>query len=257
MKLRIMKRVVSIGAVLTVSGIAHGQSAAEHIALGNRDRAALNVANALKEFEAALVLDPANHDALVKASQAAVDLGEFNPSADQRAALFKSGEQYGRRAVAANPNDADGHFELAQALGRNALSQGVRDRIKFAREVREQALEALKIDPKHPGALHVRGMWNAEVMRLNGLSRMIAKNFLGGQIFSQASWDDAQRYMESAVAVDSGRITHHLDLGAVYADRHDKQKATEQFEWVARAPLTEFNDAHYKTEAARRLAELR
>jgi tetratricopeptide (TPR) repeat protein len=257
MSLGTVRRVIAIGAFLTAGGVAHGQSAAEHMASGNRDRAALNVANALKEFEAALALEPTNHDALVKAAQAAVDLGEFNPNADQRAALYRSAEQYARRALAANPNDADGHFELAQALGRNALSQGVRDRIKFAREVREQALEALKLDPKHSGALHVMGMWNAEVMRLNGISRMIAKNFLGGQIFSQASWDDAQKYLESSVAVDSVRITHRLDLGAVYADRQQKTKAIEQFEWIARAPVSDFNDPHYKELAARKLAELR
>jgi hypothetical protein len=101
------------------------------------------------------------------------------------------------------------------------------------------------------------GLWNAEVMRLSGFERMIAKNFLGGQIFSEASWDAAQKYLESAVAVDSLRITHRLDLGMVYADRHQKQRAIEQFEWIARAPSTDFNDPHYKALAARKLAEIR
>jgi len=257
MGLRFVRRVIWIGALLTAGGIAHGQSAAEHVSLGVRDLAVLNVASALKQFEAALALDPTNYDALIKAAQAAIDLGEFNPSADQRAALFRSAEDYARRAIAANATDADGHFELAQALGRNALSQGPRDRVKFAREVREQALEALKLDPKHSGALHVMGLWNAEVMRLNGFLRMIAKNFLGGQIFSEASWDAAQKYLESAVAADSLRITHRLDLGMVYADRHEKQRAIEQLEWIARAPSTDFNDPHYKELAARRLAEIR
>jgi tetratricopeptide (TPR) repeat protein len=257
MNLRHAMRMTWIGAFVAVSGIAHGQSAADHVALGDRDRAALNVASALKEFEAALALEPAKYDALVKASQAAVDLGEFNTNAEQRAALFRSAEQYARRALAANPNDADGHFELALALGRSALTQGPRDRIKFAREVREQALAALAIDPKHSGALHVMGVWNAEVMRLNGLTRMIAKNFLGGQIFSEASWDRAQKYLEDAVAVDPNRITHRLDLGAVYADRHQRQHAVEQFEWIARAPVSDFNDPHYKEQAASKLADIR
>jgi len=86
---------------------------------------------------------------------------------------------------------------------------------------------------------------------------MIAKNFLGGQVFSEANWENAQQYLESAVAADSGRISHRLDLGAIYADRHMQQKAMEQFEWIARAPLTDFNDAHYKEQAARKLAEIR
>jgi len=236
---------------------ADGQSVADEIVSGDRERAALNVASALKHFEAALTLQRDNYDALVKAAQAAVELGEFNANAAQRTALYASAEQYARRALAANPSSAEAHFELAQALGRNALAQSARDRIKFAREVREQALEALKLDPQHSGALHVIGMWNAEVMRLNGFTRMLAKNFLGGKVFGEASWDDAQRNLERAVAVDPDRIVHRLDLAGVYADRRDRQRAIEQYEWIARAPVSDFNDPHYKEDAARLLKALR
>jgi hypothetical protein len=155
-----------------------------------------------------------------------------------------------------NPGDTEGHFQLARAIGRNALTMGTRDRIKFAGEVRAHALEALKINPKHAGALHVMGEWNAEVMRLNGVSRMIAKNFLGGQIFGEASWDNAQRYLEEAVANDPNRITHHLDLGRVYVDRKQKDKAREQFTLIDKAAATEYNDRSYKEKAQRLMKEL-
>jgi tetratricopeptide (TPR) repeat protein len=253
MKLGIALVVISV----SLSRIAGGQSVAEHIAIGDREHAAFNAANALKHYEAALAVDPNNSDALIKAAYDAVDLGEFNPHVDQRTALYRSGEQYARRAVAANPDNAEAHFQLARAIGRNALTMGARDRIKFAREVRDQALEALRLNPKHAGALHVMGVWNAEVMRLNGLSRMIAKNFLGGSIFSEANWDNAQTYLEQAVSLDPDRITHRLDLAAVYADRGQKAKAIEQYEWIGRAPLIDFNDPNYKADAARRSAELR
>jgi tetratricopeptide (TPR) repeat protein len=244
-------------AVALITRVAPAQSAAEHIAEGDKEHAALNDAAALKHYEAALALEPTNYTALTKAAYDAVDLGEFNPSAEQRTALYKSAEQYARRAVAANPDGVEGHFELARAIGRNALTMGTRDRIKFAGVVRDEALAALKIDPKHAGALHVMGVWNAEVMRLNGLSRMIAKNFLGGKVFGEASWDNAQRYLEQAVANDPNRITHHLDLAAVYADRDNKAKAIEEYEWIARAPVMEYNDRRYKEEAEKRLKDLR
>jgi tetratricopeptide (TPR) repeat protein len=202
------------------------------------------------------VADTNSYDWLVKAARDAVDRGEFSPS-EERTALYKNAEQYARRAVAANPNDAEGHFELARAIGRNALTMGTRDRIKFAGVVRDEAIAALKLNPSHDGAMHVMGVWNAEVMRLNGFSRMIAKNFLGGKVFNAASWDSATTYLEKAVALAPNRITHHLDLAAVYADRDEKAKAREQYEWIARATPTEYNDAKYKEEAARRLKELR
>jgi tetratricopeptide (TPR) repeat protein len=221
-----------IAAILSVGRIAHGQVAQTPS-------------------------DTLGYEGLVTAAHDAVDRGEFAPTAEQRAALYKSAEQYARRAVAANPNDADGHFELSVAIGRNALTMGARDRVKYAAEVRDQALTALKLNPNHAGAEHVLGVWNAEVMRLSGFTRLVAKKLLGGQVFNEASWENALTHLERAVSLEPNRITHRLDLAAVYVDRDEKGKAIEQYEWIARAPVVDYNDAHYKDEAARRLKDLR
>jgi tetratricopeptide (TPR) repeat protein len=244
-------------ALFCAGAIARGQTAAAHVALGDKDHMARNTAGALQHYEAALTVDANDYDALVKAAYEAVQLGEFDPNADHRTSLYRSAEQYARRAVAANPRDAEGHFQLAQALGRNALTMGVRDRIKLASEIRDEALAALAIDPKHSGALHVMGVWNAEIMRLNGFSRAFARRFLGGKIFDNANWADAEKYLEAAVANDSARIVHRLDLAAVYADRDQRAKAIEQYEWIGRAPVTDYNDPNYKADAMRRLTALR
>jgi tetratricopeptide (TPR) repeat protein len=256
MRLRIAALALSTTLGLGIA-TASAQTAAEHVAAGDRAHAALDITTALREYEAAVTADSTNYDALIKAAHDAVDLGEFNPSADARTALYRRAEHYARLAVAANPNEAAGHFELARAVGRNALTMGSRDRVKFAGVVRDEALKTLAIDPKHAGALHVMGLWNAEVMRLNGLARLVAKTFLGGSVFGEASWDNAQRYLEQAVALDSTRITHRLDLGAVYEDRGDRAKAIALYEWIARAPVTDFNDPKYKELAAARLSKLR
>jgi len=244
-------------ATVLPSSAALAQTASEHIAAGDREHAAMNVASALKHYEAAMAADPKSYEALWKASREAVDLGESpNTAKDRRTELYKSAELYARRAVEVKPNDAEGHFHLARSLGRTALTLGTRDRIKYATDVRAQALEALKYDPKHAGALHVMGVWNAEVMRLNGFSRMMAKNFLGGQVFGSASWKNAVRYMEESVAAEPQRITHRLDMGKIYRDVGDKAKAREQFELVARLPATDANDSMYKREAERQLKSL-
>jgi Tfp pilus assembly protein PilF len=99
-------------------------------------------------------------------------------------------------------------------------------------------------------------MWNAEIMRVNGLARAFAKAFLGAGVFSLASWDEAQRLLEQSVHNDPARIVHHLDLGMIYADRGDKAKATAQFEWIAKAPIVEYNDELYKKQAAERQRKL-
>jgi tetratricopeptide (TPR) repeat protein len=246
---------VAVLGVLPPAAVA--QTAAEHIALGDRAHAAMDAPAALKHYEAAITAEPKNYEALWKATREAVDVGEFNPDAKERDRLYSMAELYARRAVDANPNDAEGHFHLARALGRKALSLGSRDRVKYAGDVRTQALEALKLDPKSAGAQHIMGMWNYNVMKLSGVTRFMAKTFLGGKVFDSANWDDAQRYMEESVANEPNRLVHHLDLARVYAARGMKDKARAQYEATINGASTEYNDSHFKAEAAKELAELK
>ena len=226
------------------------QTAAEHITMGDREHAAINTVASLHHYEEAVKLDPKNYEALWKASREAVDAGEFEKSKDRRTEYYRSAELYARRAVEAKPADAEGHFSLARALGRAALTLGSKERVKYAGDVRAHAMEALKYDPKHAGALHVMGMWNAEIMRLNAVSRWAAKNFLGGQVFESASWKEAVRYMEQSVAVDPERITHHLDLAKIYLDTGDGAKARAQLEQIGRMGVHEAGDANRKAQAS-------
>ena len=233
------------------------QSAAEHVAMGDREHAATNAPAALRHYEEAIKADPRSYEGLWKASRDAVDVGEYNADDKERERLYSVAEQYARRAVEANPADADGHAELARALGRKALSLGKRDQVKYAGDVRNAALDALKINPKNPAGLHVMGKWNYEVLRLSGMTRWMAKNFLGGKVFDSANWDDAQRYMEESVANDPSRLVHHLDLARVYEARGNKEKAREQYEIVLKGPVGDFNDKKYQSEAAEEIREVR
>src|SRR3954463_13294441 len=235
--------------MLLVATAGGGPSAAAHVALGDKEYVAMNAPAALQHYEEAIKLDPKNYEALWKASRSAVDLGSYENNDKKREDYFKNAELYARRAVEANPGDAEGHFNLARALGKNALSQGARARIKYAKDVRNEALECLKINPKQAGCLHVMGMWNAEVMRLNGFTRMLAKNFLGGQIFDSANWAEAKRYMEESVAAEPGRIVHHVDLAGVYRDTGDKDRARAEWQAAMKLPNEDYNDRHYKAEA--------
>lgn len=249
-----------IASTLAFAVFAHAagaQTAADHIALGDKEHAAFNSAAALKHYEAAIALEPNNAEALGKASRDAVDVGESEQNRVSRDSLFRVGERYARAAVTADPTVAEYHFHLARALGRAALSVGVRDRVKYAKEIREQAMKALEIDPQHPGALHVMGVWNAEVMRLNSVQRFFAKTVMGGGILGTANWKDAVSYMERAVAVDPERLSHRLDLAKIYIDVKDKTKAREQLEHIIAATgQSDVNDPSYKREAKALLEKL-
>ena len=227
------------------------------IAQGDSLYAARDVSGALAKYEAVLKDAPGEYDALRKAARASTDLGEFEPSTSVRSEHFSRARQYAERAVKANGSGAEGQFELARALGRTALAAGIKERVRLATEVRAHALGALSHDPRHAGAMDVLGMWNAEVMRLSGLERAFAKAFLGGKVLGEANWGAAARYLEQAVALEPDRIVHHLDLAGVYRDVGKTGAARAQYTWILNAPLTEFNDANYRKQAADALRGLK
>lgn len=235
-----------------------GASAAERLAAGDSAHAIFDAVAALAHYEAAAALDSLLAAAWGKAAGSAVDLGESERDAAKRRAYYEKGVRYARRAVALEPEVAEWQFALARALGRLALSVGVRERVRYAVEIRDRAIRALRIDPDHPGALHVLGMWHAEVRRLSGLERFVAQNFLGGRIFQEASWEEAVRLLERAVAVDPERLVHHLDLAKIYADIGEKAKARSHYQFVIDAQArTDYNDPLYKRQAAEELRRLR
>jgi tetratricopeptide (TPR) repeat protein len=245
-----------LSATFAVAPLAHPQNAREHVAAGDRAYAERQAKTALDEYRLALSVEPKSYEALCKASRTAVDLAEGLDRGGLHDSLQAEAQHDAEAAIAVKPHDADGHFALARALGRRALSLGTMDRIRYAKLIRLEALEALKYDSLHAGALHVLGSWNAEVMRVNGLERAFAKRFLGAEVFNQASWAEAQRLLEKAVHLDPERLVHHLDLGAIYADRGNKPKAREQFVFILAAPLREYNDPLYKRKAAEDLRKL-
>lgn len=244
--------IVALTSAVTLT-TASAQSA-DRIRLGDRAYASLDAHGALAHFEKAIAASPGSYEAHWKASRSAVDVGSRETDALTQAMLFGRGEEYARRAVSLEPADAEGHFSLARALGKTALRQSPRGRIRYATEIRTHTLECLKLNPAHAGCMHVMGMWNAEVMRLNSLTRLVAKKVLGGGIFGTASWNDAVRYMEAAVAAEPERIVHHADLAGIYRDRGQTAKAKAEFETVVRLAETDFNDVVYKSEARAALA---
>ena len=240
-------------ALVLTGGTVSAQSAREHVAMGDRDYNALNAPGALAHYEQAIAIDADNYEALWKASRSAMDIGSYASDASRRKSLFASAERYARKAVRLNPSNAEGHFALARAVGKTALMQSPRGKVKYGVEVQKHAMECLRHDPRHAGCMHVMGVWNAEVMRLNSLTRAIAKNLLGGRAFGSASWKEAVRYMDQAIAIEPDRIVHRVDAGEIYNEVGDREKAKAAFETALRLPATDVNDRQYKEQARRAL----
>lgn len=211
---------------------------------------------ARRDLEQAIREQPDNYEANWRLAMTLVNIGQLTPDHEKsptRDSLYASAESYARLAVAANPSGADGHFALGTAVGRASLTVGTKERIKRAAEIYREAHNAIDLDPRHDGAYHLLGRWHAEIMRLSGLQKFFAKTFLGADIFNQASWDEAEHNLRTAVQLDPSRIFHRLDLAEVLANRERWREAKQQVDTIAALPPVEPMDLNYR----RRAQELR
>jgi tetratricopeptide (TPR) repeat protein len=237
------------------------QQVADHIAMGIAANEAHDPKTALQHFQAALEQDSSSYEANWRAALTLLDLGEqiiTKGKSLERDSLYTEAERYANRAVAVDSTGADGHFALAASVGRRSLGMGQKARIRRASVIRREALRTIELNPRHDGAYHVLGLWNAEIMRISGLSRFFAKTFLGAGVFGQASWSRAIANMNKAIELDPGRIIHHLELARIYADRKRLGEAETELHAVESLPAREIMDSVYKQQAAelrRRIAK--
>jgi len=237
------------------------ETAAHHVALGDTATRALDPQTALRHYRAALALDSTSYEALWKASRSLVDIAKQIESEEdslkqRRDTLYMQARALAAAAVRANPNGADGHFMIANALGRLSLTRGGKERVRFARIIYDEAMKAVELDSTHDGAYHVLGSWNAEIKRLSGIQRFFAKALFGAGFMDKANWPDAQRYLAKAVAWKPGNIFHRLELAEVYMDVGKFSAAREQLTAIAALPLADVLDHEYKEDAVLDLKDI-
>lgn len=222
------------------------------LAAGIEAADAHDLAAARRHFETVLRRDPASYEANWRLALLLSDIAKQVPdniASPSRDSLYIRAESYARRAVAANANGVEGHFALANAIGRSTLSMGARERVKRATEVRAEALRTIELDPHHDGGWHILGRWNAEVERLSTIQRFFAKAFLGASVFNTASWDEAERDLRLAVLYGPTKIVHRLDLAEILVSRKKWREAKQQLDAVAALPSVDVSDPSYKRQA--------
>jgi tetratricopeptide (TPR) repeat protein len=236
------------GTVAPVPLVAQG----EQIAAGIHASDVHDFAAARGHLEAALRIDPRSYEASWRLALVLIDIAKQTPDrikSPARDTLYREAESYARRAIAEKPDDAEGHFALANAIGRASLSMGPKERVRRATEIRAEALRAIEYDPHHDGAWHILGRWNAEVMRMPATERFFARTFLGGAVFSTASWDEAERDLRLAVQYAPTRIVHRFDLAEIMVSRGEWASAKQELDVVFALPNVDVSDTSYRRQA--------
>lgn len=256
---RLLRTSLLLLAPTVFAGSLAAQDVTEDIHLAVQAQLARDPATALTHLERAIAAEPNNYEANWRTAEILMDIGKQTPDSvksAERDSIYARSERVARVAVAANTEGPEGYYVLAAAIGRASLTKSSKERVKRAAEIREMALKAIQLDSLNHKAYHVMGRWNAEIMRLSGLTRFFAKTFLGGKIFNAASWDSATVYMEKAVAVSPENIYHRLDLAEIQIDRGQYTAARENLGRVETLPVYDVMDPTYQLRAASLLKKI-
>lgn len=252
-----MLSVLALGALL--AGPVLAQTAAGHITEGDAAYAAFDDAAALEHYQAALKLEPANYEALWKASRAMVDIADVIPATDKdikarQMKLYTDAVALARKAVAANPNDTWGHFQLAASNGKRLLLLGKKEQIDASKAVRAEIDKAIELDPTNHLAYHALGRWHRRMAEIGGVKRALGSLIYGS--IPKGSYEESEKNLRKAIELHPEYVNHYLELGRTLVALKKYEDAAQSFRKAIDLPKTTSKDDVLKAEAKTELDKL-
>ena len=247
-----MKRV----ACLLLAGGLVASSAAENVPGLLRDAAAaearLDSARALELYLQADAAQPGDVRILQSMARQYSDLVLDQTTEAERRRCAQAALDYARRAEAIDPRNPVSVLSLAIAYGKLAACSDTRTKVRYSRQVKEEAERALALDPDYAWAHHILGRWHREVAALGPAARGFVWLFYGG--LPGASPEEAVVQLQRAVALGPGELNHHLELGFALAAADRMAGARQAWAQGLSMPSIGKHDEAAKREAREALA---
>lgn len=142
-------------------------------------------------------------------------------SGDEAVRMYEVAADQARQAIELDPEEPNGYFELARALGRLAQFRGVLQSLSLAGKVKDALETTLELDPNHDGAMHALALWHLEVPWIAG-----------------GRTGEIKPLFEQAIRLDPFSIIHHTDYGEALLRLGEPEAAKEQLEAALSLPAT-------------------
>lgn len=249
---------IALAAFLAVTGFA--QTAEEHVLMGDEAFAQFDDQKALEHYQEALKLEPNHYEALWKASRAMVDIADVIPASDKdikdrQKKMYAEATAIARKAVAANPNDTWGHFQLAASNGKRLLLLGKKEQIDASKAVRAEIDKAIELDPTNHLAYHALGRWHRRMDEIGGAKRVFGSILYGS--IPKGSFEESEVNLRKAIELHPEFVIHYLELGRTLVALKKLDDAAEAFQKCIDLPKTTSKDDVTKEEARAELANLK
>ncbi|MDD5199720.1 MAG: hypothetical protein PHC88_07940 [Terrimicrobiaceae bacterium] len=241
--------------LLAIPLCAHGQSIADFIKQGDALDARNQNAAALEILLKADAIKPNDAEILRRIAKQYSQQMEAESTSPANKALGRQALDYAKRAKAADPQNANARVALAICYGKVAFLEPARTKIEYSRLIKDEADAAIRLDASNDYAWHVLGRWNYELANFNPALRFLAQVIYGK--FPDASNARAAECFEKAIALQPGRVIHHVELGRACAALGRKDEARAELKKGLDLPSREKDDDESKDRARQTLKALR
>jgi len=248
-----MKSTFTLLTALLMAGHAFGDFT-ELVKQGDAADARFKPDVALESYLPAEKLNPNDASLLVKiARQYAYRMADLSSKAEQ----LKSGRTalaYAERAVKLAPKEADPHLAVAICLGKLSTLVSNKEGIEASHKIKTEAEMATRLNPKDDFAWHMLGRWHQELAQIGGVTRAVARVVYGS--LPNASYDEAVKCFQKAIALNPNRLLHYVELGRTYALMGRKEEARKFIEKGLAMPNHDRDDPETKDRGRKTLNSL-
>lgn len=190
---------------------------------------------ALAAYQDVLKINPAHYLALWQAAVLSVKIGARYSDETRKAAYFTAAARYADRALALRPEGGESNYAAALALFSRAGLYRSENRLAAFRDLRSYVFLAVAQRPDLPEAWQLLGRWQYRVGHYNALERIYSKIILGG-VPPGGSVADALRSLETAIRLDSSRVSFYYDLARMYRYQGRRRRAVALLQKAVRLP---------------------
>ena len=215
----------------------------------------LKEADASNLYQAVLLQDPRNVQALCKLAELQSILGEKATDKKTKQLYFETSYSFAKRAWLADSNRVESNYVMAMASGKMTDFESDNKKVVgYVRDIKDYAERAIKINPNYGKAQYVLGKWHYEMYILSGLKKAAVKLMYGG--LPSGDPDIAIACMEKCRTLEPYFVSNYLDLGRAYKEVRKPTQAIDVLTKLQKLPNRNSADPLLKATGATLLATL-
>ena len=215
----------------------------------------LKEADASNLYQAVLLQDPRNVQALCKLAELQSILGEKATDKKTKQLYFETSYSFAKRAWLADSNRVESNYVMAMASGKMTDFESDNKKVVgYVRDIKDYAERAIKINPNYGKAQYVLGKWHYEMYILSGFKKAAVKLMYGG--LPSGDPDIAIACMEKCRTLEPYFVSNYLDLGRAYKEVRKPTQAIDILTKLQKLPNRNSADPLLKATGATLLATL-